>query len=242
MRFVCTTSDKIKTTWNDITSWSQRQIDELKNVQHSGSYTDDTRNAGAENGTAYAYGYRGTANGYYGDLQGTAEASALYVNAEGVVDFGLFNGEIESDNKDMTSKHDVLPGVSLGGEVTAGLASFHADGLAGSENLGVSGEVNADVGKANAEAGIYIGGRQTEDKKGQEVNAYVGAEAMVSAVSGDASVGIVILGHEVQVTVSGHAGSFGGSVHAGYKDGEWGFGAEGAAIIGIGFDVTVKKR
>lgn len=87
-----------------------------------------------------------------------------------------------------------------------------------------------------------MGGRQTKDKKGQEINAYVGAEAMVSAASGDASVGIVVLGHEVQVTVSGHAGSFGGSAHAGYKEGEWGFGADFAAVIGIGFDVTIKKR
>lgn len=75
------------------------------------------------------------------------------------------------------------------------------------KTLAVSGEVNAKVGTANAEAGIYIGGRQTKDKKGQEINAYFGAEAMASAASGDASVGLVVLGHEVQVTVSGHAGS-----------------------------------
>ena len=64
---------------------------------------------------------------------------------------------------------------------------------------------------------------------------------MVSAASGDASVGIVVLGHEVQVTVSGYAGSLGGSVHAGYKEGELGFGADIAAVIGIGFDVTIKR-
>ena len=242
MRFICTTPDRINKTWADVKSWSQEQIEKLKNTPHSGSYKDDTWNAGAEKGTAYAYGYRGTANGQYGDLQGTVETSALYADISGVADFRLFSGEIESDNKDMTSKHDVIPGLSLGVEANAGVADLHADGLAGTENFGVSGEVNAKVGAANAEAGIYIGGRQTKDKKGQEINAYVGAEAMVSAASGDASVGIVVLGHEVQVTVSGHAGSLGGSVHAGYKEGELGFGADIAAVIGIGFDVTIKKR
>lgn len=241
-RFVCTTKDRINTTWNSVKSWSQEQIEKLKNTPHSGSYKDDTWNTGAEKGTAYAYGYRGTANGQYGDLQGTVNGSALYADISGVADFGLFSGEIESDNKDMTSKHDVIPGLSLGVEANAGVADLHADGLAGTENLGVSGEVNAKVGTANAEAGIYIGGRQTKDKKGQEINAYVGAEAMASAASGDASVGLVVLGHEVQVTVSGHAGSIGGSVHAGYKEGELGFGADLAAIIGVGFDVTIKKR
>lgn len=242
-RFVCTTKDRINTSWNEVKSWSQEQIDKIKKIAHDSQVTYNSPDANIESGSAYAYGYRGEAQGYYGDLQGSAYAHAAYARVDANTDFnlGIFSGNIDVDrNGKQRSGADLLPGASVSLEAKAGGVSMGGRTSYVKNDYGVTGDLNANALYANAKAEGSIG--KYEDSKGNEkygVNAEL--SAMASVISGDASVGFVIAGYEIDLGVRGHAVAAGGQANISIESGELDISADIAAFIGFGFDVGIKK-
>lgn len=120
---------------------------------------------------------------------------------------------------------------SAGGSVSA-VAVDGEVGL-GSDMLGVEGKAEGSAGNAKAEAkGVFS---VSEDG----VNAKVQGEALVSAVEGEATGTINILGIEITGKLGGYAGAVGVEGKIGIEDNKFVMRAGAAALLGVSGEVEV---
>lgn len=182
-------------------------------------------NAEAQNEVGYA-----GVNAYLGKAEASAGAS---------VDI-MKSGTKKENTKGKTSQTDkteFIAAAASASVVTTALAGDAAAGV-GSDMLGVEGKVEGSVGKAKAEAK----GQFSVGEDG--VNMNLKGETMVSAVEGEASGTINILGLEITGKVGGYAGAAGIKGKVGIEDNKFVLEGGAAALLGgsVGIEIGFNEE
>lgn len=121
----------------------------------------------------------------------------------------------------------------IGAGVSAFLLGFDAEAGVGTDMLGAEVEGEASVG--NVDVGAEGKFSITEDG----VNAVAEGKAMVSAVEGEASGTINILGLEIKGTIGGYAGAVGAEGKIGIEDNKFVMEGGAAALLGVSGGIEI---
>jgi RHS repeat-associated protein len=152
------------------------------------------------------------------------EVAIGLLNAEGTINIGFTEGMIRSQ----ATEGEINQNGMIGAFGKASVVNVSGKIGVGNDNVSVSLKGVGDIVTATAQAGL------------QYNNGFgVGLEARASAVRGRATIEFELFGFDVEVGVSGHAGSVGGSLIAGYFPSE-GFKAKIGASIGLGADLLLR--
>ena len=130
-----------------------------------------------------------------------------------------------------------MPGVNaeIGASVTAFEADWEQQWL-GDENFGLNTEVGVTAGKVGGTAEVNAQLFSEDGKLDVQVNAEAKLEAI--AVEAEGSVGVNVLGGEVEATAGINVG-IGAHAEVGYKDGKFKFDVGASLGVGISVDVEI---
>lgn len=170
------------------------------------------------------WGYAGV-NAYLGKAEAEAKLDFSFMKKENKREYK--NNEWE--NKPTTTY--LVTEAKAGASISA--ISVDASGGIGSDMLGVEGKAEGTAGNANAE----VKARFSVGEDG--VSAYAKGEAIVSAVEGEASGTINILGFEITGKVGGYAGAVGVEGKFGVENNKLVTRIGAAALLGVSGGVEI---
>ncbi len=163
------------------------------------------------------WGHAGV-DAYLGKAEANAEADFNFMETTTKKEY------VDGEWVEKTSTEFISAGASAG--VGISVAAAEATAGIGNDLLGLEGKAEGSAGNASAE----IGGEFSVSDDG--VNANLKGEAMVSAVEGEASGTINILGFEITGKVGGYAGAVGVEGKVGIEDNKFVIEGGVAALIG----------
>ena len=173
---------------------------------------------------------QGTAEGHLGIVSGSVTGTVGKVSAAGSIGASLYK-----DGK-------LTPQISANAEVKGTVLEGSANVAAGSDNNDIHVKASGEVLSAKAEANVNAGKINFTDadgnkKSGVGVQAEVGAEAYVA--SGKLKGGIKILGVDIDIGLSGHAGGASAKVGGHVTTGGVGGSVDVGLGAGIGLDFSI---
>ena len=159
-----------------------------------------------------------------------------YRNLSGAIGTASVKGEATAVIS-QEGKFDPQLGVSLSAAVVG--AQGEAEAGFGTEDNNVHVKASGELGIAEAEAGFQLGRVENAETGKMESGARVSVSAKATGAKGTVSGGITICGVDIDISVSGEAGSVG--VEGGISVTESGFKADAglAALVGVDGSISV---
>lgn len=166
------------------------------------------------------------------DVGENGKVNVVVGNAEAHASFsaGLYGINANGDKQ-------LMPGFN--GEIGASATALNVDWdqqLIGDENLGVNLEAGVTAGKVGAKAS---GKAQLFDNDGSiDIQASIKGEAEAIAAEAEGSLGVNVLGGEVEATAGINVG-IGAHAEVGYQDGKFKFDVGASLGVGVSLDVEI---